>query len=67
MRGLSLHIINFIVNTSFFGGGAQVWHMKVHRLGVELELQWLAYHSHSHMGSKLCLRTIPQFTAMPDP
>ena len=57
--------------------------MKFPRLGVESELQLLAYatatamqdpscvcnlhHSHSNAGSQLCLQPTPQLTATPDP
>ena len=47
--------------------GPYIRHMEVPRLGVESELQFLAFHSHSNAGSKLCLWITPQLTAMPDP
>jgi len=39
--------------------------MEVPRLGVQLELQLLAYihHSHSNVGSDLCLQLAPQLPA----
>ena len=40
--------------------------MEVSRLVVESELQLLAYHSHSNVGSKLSLQNTPQLIAMPD-
>ena len=42
-------------------------YMEVPRLGVELELQLLTYHSHNNAGSELRLLPAPQFTAMQDP
>ena len=42
-------------------------HVEVPGLGDESELQLLAYHSHSNVGSEPHLRTAPQLTAKPDP
>ena len=48
----------------FFFLGLHPWRMEVPRLGVESELQLLAY---SYTRSKPCLRPIPQLTAILDP
>ena len=42
--------------------------MEVPRLGVELELQLLAYATATEtVGSEPCLQPTPQLAAMPDP
>ena len=52
----------------FFFLGLHLRHMEVPRLGVESDLQWLAYaHSHSNTGSELHLQPILQRTGMLDP
>ena len=44
--------------------GPHLWHMEVPKLGVELELQLLAYATtHSNVGSKPRLRPTPQLMA----
>ena len=48
--------------------GPHWWHMEVPRLGVQSELTDASHsHSHSNTGSELCLRPIPQLTALSDP
>ena len=70
--------VRFFFFLSLLGPHPQ--HMEVFRLGVESELQLLAYttatamwdpshlfnlhHSHSNAGSETCLRPIPQIMAM---
>ena len=63
----------FLLFFFFFFFGPHLWHMDVHRLGVEPELQLQDYatdaghsHSHSNMGSGLHLLPTPQLVAMPD-
>ena len=52
----------------FFFLGPQPKHMEVPRLGVELELQLLAYAiARANTRSELCLQPIPQLTEMPAP
>ena len=50
----------------FFFLGLCLLHMEVPRLGVQSELQLLAYHSHSNVGSELHLHPTPQLMATPD-
>ena len=45
--------------------GLQVRDMEVPRLGIELELQLLAYTSHSNSGSQLHPQPTPQLMAIP--
>ena len=52
----------------FISLGQHLWHMEVPRLGVESELQLLAYATATAMLlSELCLQPTPQLTATLDP
>ena len=62
---------------NFFGGvvfvfvflGPRLWHMEVPRLGVESELQLLAYSTATATPDlrRVCVLYTPQLTATPDP
>ena len=55
-----IYVFNYLL-------GLYSWHVEVPRLGVESELQPLAYATHSNTESEPHLQSIPQFVATPAP
>ena len=68
-----MYLIDFIlfISSSFFFfsffTGMHPCYMEVPRLGVESELQLLAYTTATATPDLSCLRPIPQLKATPDP
>ena len=47
--------------------GPHPQHMEFSRQGLSWSLAAGLWHSHSNVGSELCLQPVLQFTTMPDP
>ena len=60
-------LILFFKNFLFRILGPHLWHMEVPRLGANQSYGCWPSHSHSNLGSKLCLWPTPQLTEKLDP